>query len=193
MSEVDSSNVPQTDTRPSLETDRLILRPFGKTDEDAVFRICGEKEIAANTRTIPHPYPRAQAVKWIEAQPEMWENGKAAVFAICLKSTRELVGAVGLEINEQDQNAELGYWIDKQHWGKGIGTEAAAEAIRFGFADLAVHKIHAHHITSNPASGRVMEKIGMVKEGLMRGHIRKWGRFYDVVFYGILNSDWQNR
>ena len=63
MSEVDSSNVPQTDTRPSLETDRLILRPFGKTDEDAVFRICGEKEIAANTRTIPHPYPRAQAVK----------------------------------------------------------------------------------------------------------------------------------
>ena len=63
--------------------------------------------------------------------------------------------------------------------------------LRFGFEQLALYKIHAHHMTTNPASGRVMDKIGMKKEGLLRGHVRKWGQFYDVLFYGILRTDYQ--
>ena len=181
------------DTRPSLETERFALRPFSSEDEEAVFTICSEKEIAANTRTIPHPYPREQASHWIKQHPELWQQGKAAIFAICEKSSAELVGAVGLEINESDQNAELGYWIDKKRWGEGICTEASKEVLRFGFETLSLNKIHAHYITSNPASGRVMEKIGLKSEGLLRGHIRKWGQFYDVSWYGLLKSDFEEQ
>jgi len=181
------------DTRPSLKTERLLLRPFVLEDEDSVFRICSEKEIAANTRSIPHPYPREQAAHWIKQHSELWSTGKAAIFAICLHETEALVGAVGLEINSGDQNAELGYWIDKETWGRGYCTEAAAEVLRFGFGVLSLHRIHAHHITSNPASGRVLEKIGMKAEGVHRGHVRKWGQFYDVSCFGLLYCDLQQQ
>ncbi len=179
------------DTRPTLSTTRLRLRPFQLADEQDVFRICSEKEIAANTRTIPHPYPRALAAHWLKQHPELWLQGKSAIFAICTRSDSRLVGAIGLEINERDQNAELGYYIDKLCWGRGYGTESAAEVLRFGFDELALHRIHAHHMTTNPASGRIMQKIGMQREGLLRGHVRKWGQFYDVFLYGLLKSDYQ--
>ncbi len=177
------------DNRPTLETDRLLLRPFRLSDKDDVHRVCSIKEIAANTRTIPHPYPPEKAVEWIETQPQQWREGKSAIFAICRKPAGRLIGAVGLGINEEDQNAELGYWMDKPFWGQGYCTEAAAAVIRFGFETLALNRIHAHFMTRNPASGRVMEKIGMKREGLLRGHIRKWGVFEDVVFCGMLKSD----
>lgn len=177
------------DTRPQLSTTRLILRPFNGNDEAEVYRICREKEIAAMTRTIPYPYPRTQALFWIAQQPGNWLAGQSADFAICTRTENQLVGSIGLEINESDQNAELGYLIDKQMWGRGYCSEAAAEVLRFGFENLALHKIHAHCLTTNPGSQRVMEKIGMKQEGLLRGHVRKWGQFFDVYYYGLLHSE----
>ena len=183
------------DQRPLLETERLWLRPFERSDQQDVHRICSLKEVAANTRTIPHPYPEGMALEWIEKQPVQWSQGKAAVFAVCLKdesgdrSKAKLIGAVGMMISEEDQNAEIGYWMDQPFWGQGLCTEAVKTVLRFGLEDLGLHRIHAHYMTRNPASGRVMEKAGMKREGLLRGHVRKWGVFEDVVFYGILNSD----
>ncbi len=188
---VETQENPIGDNRPKLATKRLLLRPFELSDQDAVFRICSEREVARNTRTIPHPYPRAQAEHWIKQHVDLWATGKAAIFATCLKSTGQLVAAIGLEINEKDQNAELGYWVDKNCWGQGICTEAAREVVRYGFESLALNKIHAHYMASNPGSGRVMEKIGMKKEGVLNRHIRKWGEFHDIVWYGILRSDFE--
>lgn len=181
--------------QPSLKTERLVLRPFQRTDVEDVHRICSLKEIAANTRTIPHPYPIEMAKEWVETQPVHWSQGKGAVFAVCLKEGKEgvaegrLIGAVGLMISEQDQNAEIGYWMDQPFWGQGYCSEATREVVRFGLVDLGLYRIHAHFMTRNPASGRVMEKAGMRREGLLRGHVRKWGVFEDIVFYGILKSD----
>lgn len=204
---MNDSTISQSE-QPSLETERLVLRPFRKSDEPDVFRICSLKEVAANTRTIPHPYPREMAADWIHEQPVKWSQGKGAVFAVCLKddskaadtgnqgtgdrATTDLIGAVGLMISEQDQNAEIGYWMDKPFWGQGYCSEAVQEVIRFGLIDLGLHRIHAHYMVRNPASGRVMEKAGMRREGLLRGHMRKWGVFEDIVFCGILRSDLEN-
>lgn len=176
--------------QPALKTERLVLRPFQKTDVADVHRICSLKEIAANTRTIPHPYPLELANDWVQTQPVHWSQGKGAVFAICLND--ELIGAVGLMISEEDQNAEIGYWMDQPYWGRGYCSEAVREVVRFGLTDLGLHRIHAHYMTRNPASGRVLEKVGMRREGLLRGHVRKWGVFEDIVFYGILKSDLEN-
>lgn len=184
-------NLPLPDTRPKLETERLVLRPFQLSDEADVYRICKEKEIAAFTSTIPHPYPRAQAEHWIKQHPELWRDGKSIVFALCLKQNARIVGSMGLTFCERDQNAELGYVVEKESWGKGYCTEAANEVLRYGFEDLALHKIHAHFMTNNPASGRVLEKIGMQEEGYLRGHVRKWGVFHDVRFWGILATEFK--
>ena len=96
---------------------------------------------------------------------------------------------MGLEISEQDQHAELGYWVGRTYWGQGICTEAAAAVVKFAFEDLALHKVHAHHMTRNPASGRVLQKVGMLQEGVLRSHVRKKGVFEDIAFYGILRTD----
>lgn len=176
------------DSRPRLETKRLVLRPFELGDCTDVQRICSDREIAANTRTVEHPYPEGAAEVWIKQHPQFWQSGKSAIFAICLESG-ELVGAIGLEIHPEDHNAELGYWVEGVHRGNGYATEAAREVIQFGFRELGLHRVFAHHLSRNPSSGRVMIKAGMMREGKLRGHNRKWGVFEDIEIYGVLKTD----
>ena len=178
-----------SDNRPSLETDRCLLRPFLASDAPTVQRLVNDIEIACMTRSIDYPYPEGAAEKWISRHVEYWQSGRCAIFAITVKRSGDLVGAVGLEIDEHDQIAELGYWIDKPQWNRGYATEVSAVVLDFGFKQLGLNRIIAHHMLRNPASGRVLEKIGMQREGTLRKHFRKWGRFYDVAIYGILKDD----
>src|SRR5208283_1719344 len=76
-------------------------------------------------------------------------------------------------------------------WGKGYSTEAARRVVRYAFEDLNLNRVYAHHMVRNPASGRVLEKIGMKREGLLRQRVRKWGVFEDVVWLAILQDDWR--
>ncbi|NEP60397.1 MAG: GNAT family N-acetyltransferase, partial [Symploca sp. SIO2G7] len=91
----------------------------------------------------------------------------------------------------ENANAELGYWIGVLYWSKGYCTEAAKAVVQYGFEVIGLHRIQAAHFPHNPASGRVMQKIGMSYEGYRRQHILKWGKFEDLELYGILKSDWQ--
>jgi RimJ/RimL family protein N-acetyltransferase len=72
-----------------------------------------------------------------------------------------------------------------------LATEAARAVLRYGFEELGLNRVHAHHFAQNAPSGRVLEKIGMVREGCRREHVRKWGRFVDVVLYGVLADEYQ--
>lgn len=179
----------QEDTRPELRTSRLLLRPFQLTDAAAMEGQINDREIAANTRTIEYPYPPGSGTQWIEKHAELWLAGKSAIFAICDLESGDLMGAIGLEIDETNQHAELGYWLGRQFWNRGYCTEAAAAVLEFGLKQLALNKVHAHYLLRNPASGRVLEKIGMKKEGVLRRHIRKWGVFEDIGLFGMLASD----
>lgn len=179
------------DDRPSLTTERLLLRPFLSTDSARVYEVCQDREIASRTRNIPHPYPESAASDWVAGHVDLWRAGEAAIFAICPTEGGPLVGAVGLEINQQDHNAELGYWLARSSWGCGICTEAVGAVIRFGFEELGLFRVHSHFMTRNPASGRVMEKNGMRHEGSLRSHVRKWGVFEDIEVYGLLRSEYE--
>lgn len=75
------------------------------------------------------------------------------------------------------------------HWGQGFATEAARAVVRHGFETLGLNRIYAHHMTRNLSSGRVLERIGMRREGLLRQRVLKWGRFEDVVIYAVLRGD----
>lgn len=184
------SNVPTSRVeQPTIKTLRLIIRPFDLSDSDEVQRICSDKEIAANTRTVPYPYPEGAAESWIAQHPEFWATGRSAVFAVALPEENNVIGAVGLEMNEEDHRAELGYWIDEKYRGQGYATEAAIAIVEFGFSYLGLHRIFAHHLARNPVSGKVMVNVGMRQEGELRGHVRKWGVFEDIVVFGILKTD----
>lgn len=180
--------------QPTLNTKRLILRPFALSDAPDLLRIVNAPEIAATTLHIPHPYPEELAQAWIKGHPELFESGEGVVFAIILRREAALVGCVGLTCDPENHNAELGYWIGVPHWNRGYATEAARMVLAFGFAYFGLHRIKSSYFGSNPASGRVMEKIGMHYEGRRREQLFKEGRgFEDVVEYGILSDDFTRR
>jgi len=180
---------PSIKNRPTLETDRLVLRPFELSDAQRVQLLAGDRAIAATTALIPHPYEDGMAEQWIGAHQERFEKDEGVDFAITLKSNRELIGAIGLGLRRNDEYGILGYWIGKPYWGSGYCTEAARAVLQYAFGELQMNRVYAHHLQHNPASGRVMQKIGMQHEGHLRQHAKKWGEFLDVEAYGILRSE----
>jgi ribosomal-protein-alanine N-acetyltransferase len=176
-------------TRPTIETERLVLRPFRLEDAPEVQRLCGAREIAVGTLTIPHPYPDGAAEAWIAGHAEAFDRG-AIEHAIEARTDAALIGAIGLNLEREHGRAELGYWIGVPYWGRGYATEAARAVLDYAFAEEGLNRVYAFHFTSNPASGRVLQKIGMTHEGTRRGHSLKWGEYLDSEAYGILRSDW---
>jgi ribosomal-protein-alanine N-acetyltransferase len=176
-----------------LRTERLILRPFELSDAKIVQQKAGDKAIAETTVNIPHPYPDGLAEEWISTHQPKFESGELINYAITLEKTGELIGAVGLVVNKRFNHAELGFWIDKDFWGKGYATEAARAVMDYGFNKFGLHKIFAHHMTKNPASGKVMKKLGMHEEGSLRQHVLRSDKCEDVVLYGVLKDDWDKK
>ena len=177
-------------TRPTLTTERLVLRPFVPADADAVTAIVSDREIAANTLSIPHPYERPMAERWLATQADAFERGESVTFAVTEREGGALLGCVGLMIEHDHLRAEMGYWMSRGHWSRGYGTEAANAVLRHAFEVLGLHRVFAHHLTRNPASGRIMQKVGMSHEGTLRGHVLKWGVHEDLELYGILREEW---
>ena len=173
---------------PSLESDRLILRPFVAGDAADVQHLASEREIASTTLLVPHPYEDGLAERWIATHEDAFSTRKTLDLAITLKQNGQLVGAIGLKLRLSDQCAELGYWIGRPFWSQGYCTEAGAALIEYGFDQLDLNRVFAKHMTRNPASGRVLRKLGMVREGCLRQHVKKWGEFEDLDIYGILKS-----
>lgn len=177
-------------TQPVLSSPRFILREILPSDAADVVLLAGDRDIAATTINIPHPYEPMMADAWIVSVAERFTRGEAATFAITRRDEDRLLGAVGLRFNLGDRRAELGYWVGKPYWGQGICSEAAGAVVDWGFNGCALQRIYAHHMSRNPASGRVMQKLGMKHEGTLRQHYVKWGVLEDVEIYGILREEW---
>ncbi len=130
------------------------------------------------------------AEEYIGRRQEHYDAGKGVHFAITRRDGA-FVGGISLDVeHETDESMQLGYWIGKPYWSQGYCTEATRAVLEYGFATLGLHRIYARHFGSNPASGRVMQKVGMRYEGTEREAFKKWGRFEDLVFYGILRSEY---
>ena len=177
--------------QPTLETDRLLLRPFQLTDAGDVQRLAGDRAIADTTLNIPHPYEDGIADAWIAKQVTNFDKGVEATFAITRKSDGALVGAISLMGISAGHQAELGYWIGKAYWAQGFCTEAAGAVLRYAFTGLGLVRVHARHLGRNPASGRVLRKLWMQPEGCQRQQAKKWDKFEDLELYGILKHEWE--
>ncbi|MFZ5817962.1 MAG: GNAT family N-acetyltransferase [Bacillota bacterium] len=175
-----------------LQTDRLILRPLELADAEEVRRLAGAPEVASTTLSIPHPYPEGAAEQFIAGTREEMEAGRSYALAMVRREDGALLGVISLTgIHPVHRRAELGYWIGVPYWGQGYTTEAARAMIDFAFGELGLNSVFARHLTRNPASGRVMAKVGMRCEGRLRQHVCKNGQFEDLAVYSILRTEWE--
>lgn len=175
------------DKENTIETDRLLLRRFTLDDSQAVAHICNSAAIQKNTLTLPDPYTEESAIEWISNQEQNNKQDKCYDYAITDKVTDRILGCVSLAVFKNGYIAELGYWISPDVWNKGIATEAARALIKYGFEIKEFHKIVAKYFKYNGASGRVMEKTGMKKEGTQEKHVLKNDLYEDIVLYSIIN------
>ena len=175
--------------QPTLDSPRPILRPLDAGDAAAVQRLAGDQLIADTTLNIPHPYEDGMAESWIAGHEERLRDGHF-VFAIALRASNELIGTIGLQIEPTSKKAELGYWVGVPYWNEGYATEAAGRLVEYAFEELSLNRVAACHFARNPASGRVMQKIGMAHEGTVREGELKGDTFEDLELYAILRSDW---
>jgi RimJ/RimL family protein N-acetyltransferase len=152
---------------PTLETERLRLRPFRAADAPAVHAHCGEWKIARMLARVPHPYTREMAESWIASHEAAWNSGDETTF--CIEWKGEAAGAVSLRRQEPGVYI-FGYWLGVPWWGRGFATEAARRTVRFAFEALGAEKLTAGHFLDNPASGRVLEKCGFRYTGESTEH-----------------------
>jgi ribosomal-protein-alanine N-acetyltransferase len=180
-----------SDDLPILETERLQLRPYKPADAARVRQMCDDWDIASTTLALPHPYPEGAAEKWISTHADSFGQGKEVTLAITVRPGGTVVGSMALSVNKNHNRGELGYMIAKEHWNRGYCTEAARAMMQYGFATMGLNRIQAMHFPRNPASGRVMQKLGMTSEGLLRQYVLNRDSPEDVAMYSILRSEFE--
>lgn len=172
----------------TLTTDRLVLRPFQAGDEQDVFAYGNDAEFAFFANNAP-PLTAEGARRSVErALATPWEQRQR--FAITLAG--RVVGAIELEPDWPNAIANLGYEVARAYWGQRIATEAATAVLRYGFETLQLAKVYARADPRNGASLRVLEKVGMTREGLLRSHLIRRGERVDRAYYGLLASEWRS-
>ncbi|ATL44450.1 GNAT family N-acetyltransferase [Elizabethkingia sp. HX WHF] len=167
-----------------IETERLILSPLKESDIPLITEYLQEKIISDNTSHIPYPYSESDARTWLKMSNDALTAKTGYTFAIREKEGK-IIGAIGLH-DRGDDKAELGYWIAVPFWNKGYATEAASAILNFGIKELKFHKIYATHFIHNPASGKIMEKIGMQKEAVLKHHMKKEEQYLDIQMYSLI-------
>jgi RimJ/RimL family protein N-acetyltransferase len=169
-----------------LRTERLLLRPYSLKDVDDVYAYARD-ETWGRFLPVPVPYVYGDAEEFV-ARAVVRGQGKTTGFAIVLDNT--VIGGIELEVNNDSAIGSLHYSIARQHWGKGLMTEAAQAVTNWGFGTFDLQRVYSWADVLNAGSWRVMEKIGMTREGHLRSHGVVHGERCDFYYYGILRNEW---
>ena len=176
---------------PVLATANLRLRAFELSDISQLKAIANEHHVADTTIDVPHPFTAAYARQWVESHAGLWERRRSVHWAVSLLADDRLVGYTGLEhIDLLNRQAELSFWIGRGMECRGYATEAAQAALAFAFSTLEMNRVGAFHLARDIVAARILSKIGMQQEGLLRQRVCKWDQFEDVCVSGMLKSEW---
>ncbi len=165
---------------PTLQTARLVLRPFRPADAEAVTVLLNDAAVSATLETIPYPYYREYADWWISLHESLFAECRELHLAVVLRAPGELLGAVALLSKDPEGPFQLGYWLGRRHWGCGYATEAVEAIIRYAQRELGVRRIAARCMVDNPASVAVLAKVGLRRVGRCAQPVTKGGRTYEV-------------
>ena len=175
---------------PNLETERLFLNEFRLSDAQRLSELLNFQDVSMYTQNIPYPYSLEDANRFINISQNGFLEKKSLSFAIREKESNLLVGGMAIKLKLKHKRGVLGYWIAKDYWGRGLATESLEKVLEFAFNDLNLNKLEAVHVSENLASGKVMRKVGMVKEGEFKQHFYNNNKFWDVVTMGICRDEY---
>jgi ribosomal-protein-alanine N-acetyltransferase len=190
-----------------LKTLRLLLRPFNLNDVEDVLEYTSDPEWARYQHNIPpHPFSRkdveslvamfSDSSTWETGHPGLSSSGSGAgllqIFAIVFDD--KVIGDIALSQradDSQNERAELAFSLARRHWGIGLMTEAAKAFVDWAFRVYTFKRIFATCDPRNAGSCRVLEKVGMMREGQLRNHVKWNGEVRDQVYYGMLREEWK--
>ena len=175
---------------PTLETDRLILRRMTRRDAADVFLYSKDEEVARHVLWSAQK-DISEAKEYLRYMARRYRNDEPSSWGIIEKKTGRLVGTIGyMAFSEENNSVEVGYSLARWLWNGGYMTEALSRVIEHTFDVMEINRIEAQHEITNPSSGRVMEKCGMLKEGVLRQRLYNKGAYVDVALYAIVKSDY---
>lgn len=178
-------------TTPVLRTERLRLRPFAAADADPLFALHSNTSVMRYWGSPPWTEP-ARAERFLATCRKLADEGTGARVAVDRVSDGAFVGWCGLaEWNPVFRSASFGYCLDEAMWGHGYATEAARALLGWAFDTLDLNRVQAEVDTRNPASARVLEKAGFVREGTLREDCVVNGDVSDSWVYGLLRREWR--
>ena len=176
---------------PSLETQDLCLRKPRMKDAKDIFRYASDPEVARYVLWEPHRSV-SETSSFIRDLRARLRAGCPSSWVVVLRETDTVIGTIGFVWYSTDNNAaELGYSFSREYWNRGYATQALRAVIDSVFSSLPLNRLEAQHDVRNPASGRVMQKCGLIQEGILRGRIMNKGEYIDTALYSILRSDWE--
>jgi RimJ/RimL family protein N-acetyltransferase len=177
------------DSTQTIQTKRLTLRAFAPEDTARLAALAGSRQISDTMISVPHPFTTAMAADAIHRYRTEHAAGTDVHFAVEESCTSEIVGYVAIRhIDREHLEGELSFWIDADSSGRGFATEAARAAVDYAFDVLGLNRICAYHMVRNDASRRVLERVGMQREGYLRQRVRKGGVFEDVLLWAVVRS-----
>ncbi len=177
---------------PRIETERLLLRKVTLDDAPDLLVNTSDPEIARYTTWEPYDSIE-EARRFLGSVISNYERGEPANWGLELRESGRFIGMCGFMQDFWEPEyacASLGYAIGREHWGKGLTTEAVRAAIAFGFEHLTLNRIEARCVAENTASERVMQKAGMSYEGTLRDNVFCKGRYWDYKVYSILRREY---
>lgn len=162
------------------------LRPWRRRDRDSLVRHANDRDVSINLRDrFPFPYTDADAREWIELA-----SAQDPAQALAIVVDGEAVGGIGVHpmTDVHRRTAEVGYWLGRAWWGRGIASEALAAVVDYAFSAFDLVRLEAQVYEWNPASARVLEKCGFRLEGRMRKRVTKDGETIDSLLYALVRE-----
>jgi ribosomal-protein-alanine N-acetyltransferase len=174
---------------PLLETKRLILRKMTIDDAEDLFEYASDPEVARQVLWNAHRCIE-DARNYLLYMIKKYEHLDVAEWGIVHKQDQKFIGTCGFAWWDiRNSRAEIGYALSRKYWNNGLMTEAVQAVIRFGFKQMKLNRIEARCMLDNPASERIMQKVGMRFEGIMRKHAFAKGEFHDLKMYALLKGE----
>lgn len=174
---------------PTLETERFLLRKISMDDTDDMYEYSKQKRVTEFLTWSPHP-DKEYTFDYLAYLQNRYKSGDFFDWAIICKDSGKMIGTCGFtRFLFADNGAEIGYVLNPDYHGKGITTEVVGRIIKYGFENLALERIEGKFMVENEASRRVMEKNGMIFEGVRRRGMLIKGIYRNIGICAIVKSD----
>lgn len=178
---------------PPIQTPRLLLRKVTMADAKDIYEYSRDEEVARHVLWEAQRSIR-DAREYVRYLQRLYRSDQPASWGIIHRESGRLIGTIGfMNYNSDHSSAEIGYSLSREYWNQGLMTEAVRAVLRHAFEKMQLHRVEAQFELDNPASGRVMEKAGMQREGVLRGRLFNKGKYVDVALYAMLREDYTRK